>query len=84
MTRPAHMPFGAWPRGLSWEQAAAYAGVKPGKFSAEVKAGLWPKPEKRGSRSIFDRHLVDEAWDRRQAAEGGTDPLMEALNDRAN
>ena len=82
MTRLAQMPFGAWPRGLSWEQAAAYAGVSPGKFRGEVKAGLWPEPEKRGSRNVFDRHRIDEAWDNRQQAEGGADPLMEALSDR--
>ena len=79
MTRPAHMPFGAWPRGLSVLQAAAYAGVSPGKFQAEVKAGLWPKPETRGGRKIWDRCAIDEAWDRRQAAEGGSDQFMEAL-----
>lgn len=82
MTRPAQMPFGAWPRGLNWERAAAYVGVSPGKFRGEVEAGLWPKPEKRGGRMIFCRHQMDEAWDRRQAAEGGMDPLMEALDDR--
>ena len=82
MTRLAQMPYGAWPRGLSVLQAAAYAGVSPGKFQAEVKAGLWPKPETRGGRKIWDRRAIDEAWDNRQQAEGGADPLMEALNDR--
>ena len=82
MTRPAHMPFGAWPRGLSVLQAAAYAGVSPGKFQAEVKAGLWPKPETRGGRKIWDRRAIDEAWDSREAAGNSPDPLMEALNDR--
>ncbi len=79
MTRPARIPYGAWPRGLGEDQAAPYVGVSTNKFRAEVKAGLWPKPETRGGRKIWDRHRLDEAWDRRQT-EG--DPLMEALNDR--
>ena len=81
MTRPADIPYGAWPRGMSWERFAAYRGVSLNKLRAEVKAGLWPDPETTGGRQIFDRHRIDEAWDR-LAAEGKTDPLMEALDDR--
>ena len=73
------IPLGAWPRGLSCEQAAAYAGVCRNTFLTEVKKGLWPKPEARGSRKIWDRLAIDEAWDRRHDTEG--DPLMEALDD---
>ena len=77
MTRAARMiPY--WPRGLSADQAADYVGVSRNKFLAEVEAELWPKPERRGGRSIFDRFRLDEAWDRRQQNEG--DPFMEALN----
>ncbi len=79
MTRPARIPYGAWPRGLGEDQAAPYVGVSQNKFRAEVKAGLWPKPETRGSRKIWDRHRLDEAWDRRHETDG--DPLMEALDD---
>ncbi len=78
MTR-ARMPHGAWPRGLNCEQAATYVGVSPNTFLTEVKKGLWPKPEERGHRKIFDRYRMDEAWDRRYEFEG--DPLMEALDD---
>ncbi len=81
MTRAADIPYGAWPRGMSWERFASYRGVSLNKLRAEVKAGLWPEPETTGGRQIFDRHRIDEAWDRR-AAEGETDALMEALNDR--
>ena len=80
MTRATRMPYGAWPRGLSVDQAAAYAGVSPNKFLAEVEQGLWPKPETRGRRKIWDRCEIDEAWDQRHQSED--DPLMEALNDR--
>ena len=76
------IPYGAWPRGLSRAQAAAYAGVGETKFMAEVEDGLWPKPETRGGRSIWDRRRMDEAWDRRGGTEGEPDPLMEALDDR--
>ncbi len=41
------IPYGAWLRGLSRAQAAAYAGVSENKFAAEVEEGLWPKPETR-------------------------------------
>ncbi len=78
MTR-ARMPYGAWPRGLNCDQAAAYAGVCPNTFLTEVQKGLWPKPEARGHRKIWDRCRMDEAWDRRHEPEG--DPLMEALDD---
>ncbi len=76
----ARIPHGAWPRGLGCEQAAAYAGVSPNTFLAEVKKGLWPNPEERGHRRIWDRLAIDEALDRRHETEG--DPLMEALSDR--
>ena len=80
MTRPARMPFGAWPRGLRLEVAAAYRGVSPNKWLAEVKAKIWPEPETSGGRKIWDRHEIDKVWDQRHEAEG--DPLMEALDDR--
>ena len=81
MTRPADIPYGAWPRGMSWERFAAYRGVSLNKLRAEVKAGLWPDPETTGGRQIFDRHRIDEAWDRRQEMDGEGDPLMEDLDD---
>ncbi len=80
--RPARSPYGAWPRGLKVRLAAFYTGASENKFLAEVKAGLWPAPEERGRLRIWDRHRIDEAWDRRNEAEGDDDPLMEALNDR--
>jgi len=80
MTRRSDIPYGAWPRGLGLKRAAAYRGVSPNKWLAEVDAGLWPKPETSGGRKIWDRLAIDEAWDH-HVAEGKTDPLMEALND---
>ena len=75
------LPPSLAPRGLSRVQAAAYVGVSPNRFLAEVEAGLWPQPETRGRRKIWDRDRIDEAWDRRHQAEDETDPLMEALGD---
>ena len=82
MVRAPRPPFGAWPRGLKVMLAAFYTGVSVNKFLAEVKAGLWPAPEERGRLRIWDRQRIDEAWDRRNEAEGDDDPLMEALHDR--
>ena len=81
--RRVHMRHGAWPRGLNLELAAAYRGVAPNTFRAEVEAGLWPPPETRGGRKIFDRHAIDRAWDHRNGNEtkNGPDPFMEALDD---
>ena len=82
MTRAAHMPHGAWPRGLNCDLAAAYRGVSPNTFRAMVQAGTMPEPETYGHRKIWDRRKIDEAWDRQQNTEGEPDPLMEALDDR--
>ena len=78
MTR-AHIPHGAWPRGLRLPLAAAYRGVCDNTFLAQVEAGLMPLPEICGRMKIWDRHKIDQAWDRQD--ESGGDPLMEALND---
>lgn len=63
-TRAAALPPGLTPRFLSREQAAAYLGVSATVFDAEVAAGLWPQPARRGERAgrlTWDRHLID-AW----------------------
>ncbi len=81
MSLSPHIPYGAWPRGLSRGLAAAYAGVSENKFMAEVDEGLWPKAETRGGRKIWDRYAMDRAWDQRQGSGTERDPLMEALHD---
>lgn len=61
-----------WPRGLSEEQAAAYVGVSVGTFRSEVAAGIWPPPDRRGpdgKRKVWDRTLLDRAFDRRSSIE---------------
>jgi hypothetical protein len=57
----------AWPRFLSSAQAAAYVGVSPAVFQAEVKSGIWPKAVLRGAKRAlptWDRVMLDEASDR--------------------
>ena len=78
MTRATGIPCGAWPRGLGADRAAAYVGVSRNKFLAEVDAGLWPKAEQRGGRTIWDRERIDEAWDHQH--QSAVDPFMEAIN----
>jgi hypothetical protein len=44
------LPPGLVPLYLSCEQAAAYLGVSPATFTAEVAQGWWPGPIRRGAR----------------------------------
>ena len=65
----ADLPY--WPRWMSREQAASYVGVSPNVFDAEVKAGVWPKPQPRGARKskrprlTWDKRLLDRSSDLR-------------------
>ena len=61
--RPVAIPEGAWPRGLSRSQVAAYVGVSPSTFDAMVADGRMPKPKHIGARRVWDRRRVDEAFD---------------------
>lgn len=52
------------PRFLRAEQAAAYLGVSVDTFRAEVAAGMWPPPIRRGARTLtWDRLALDKAAD---------------------
>lgn len=52
------------PRFLRADQAAAYLGVSADTFKAEVAAGMWPQPIRRGSRTLtWDRQALDKAAD---------------------
>lgn len=56
-----------WPRCLGREQAAEYLSVSVSTFDAEVKAGYWPGPDRRGlkgGRVTWDRALLDATQDR--------------------
>jgi predicted DNA-binding transcriptional regulator AlpA len=51
------------PRGLSRTEAAAYVGVSPSLFDAMVKDGRMPRPKRINSRTVWDRHLLDQAFE---------------------
>ena len=55
---------GLAPRGLSREEAAAYIGIGATHFDKLVADGRMPAPRRLGSRAIWDRHDVDEAFER--------------------
>jgi excisionase family DNA binding protein len=51
------------PRGLSRTEAASYIGVSPSYFDQMVKDGRMPQPIRVGSRVLWDRRELDEAFD---------------------
>ncbi len=64
----------SWPRFLTRETAAVYLGVSVDVFDAEVRAGIWPVPQKRGGkggRLTWDRVLLDGAADRLSGVKEG-------------
>ena len=63
MNKPTdRLPGGLKPRGLTREQAAAYAGISPTRFDAARKKGEYPPPTLPGGR--YDKKLLKEAMDR--------------------
>jgi predicted DNA-binding transcriptional regulator AlpA len=51
------------PRGLSRQQAAEYIGISATKFDELVKDGRMPKPKQIDGRIVWDRVLLDEAFE---------------------
>jgi hypothetical protein len=51
------------PRGLSRLQAAEYIGVGATNFDRMVEDGRMPKPKRVDSRVLWDRVLLDEAFE---------------------
>lgn len=51
-------------RGLSREGAADYIGISASLFDEMVKDGRMPKPKRINSRTVWDLHAVDRAFDR--------------------
>ena len=52
------LPVSLPPRGLSREQVAAYVGISPSLFDTRM-----PAPKRINSRTVWDRFLLDEAFD---------------------
>jgi predicted DNA-binding transcriptional regulator AlpA len=51
------------PRGLSRTQAATYVGISPSLFDQMVRDRRMPQPKHINSRVVWDRRLLDEAFD---------------------
>jgi predicted DNA-binding transcriptional regulator AlpA len=59
----SRLPLSLAPRGLSRVQAAEYVGVGVTKFDEMVKDGRMPKPKQIDGRIVWDRVLLDEAFE---------------------
>ena len=57
------LPLSLPPRGLRRTQAAAYIGVSPTKFDEMVLQGTMPQPKEIGTRRLWDRQAIDEAFE---------------------
>lgn len=71
---PNRLPQGLAPLFLTLEQAAAYAGVSPDTFLAEVAAGLWPAPVRRGAKGTKQTWHRESLEAAARAITGGTPP----------
>ena len=57
------MVDGTWPLGLSSVQSAVYVGVGITLFNIMVADRRMPKPKRIGRRRVWDRRLLDAAFD---------------------
>jgi predicted DNA-binding transcriptional regulator AlpA len=57
------LPLSLAPRGLSRAQAAEYIGVGVTKFDETVEDRRMPKPKRIDGRTVWDRILLDEAFE---------------------
>ena len=55
--------------GLSRFEAAQYIGVSVGTFNLLVKQGIMPMPRKIGSRLIWSRYEIEEAFEKLKSAD---------------
>jgi predicted DNA-binding transcriptional regulator AlpA len=61
--RSVILPVSCPPRGLSRVESAAYVGVSPSLFDEMVKDGRMPHPKLINSRTVWDRHELDGAFE---------------------
>jgi hypothetical protein len=59
------------PRGLCRVHSAAYVGVSPSLFDQLVRDGRMPNPKLINSRTVWDRLMLDAAFDALPDKEGG-------------
>ena len=68
-TLPTSLP----PRGLNRGEAAAYVGISATLFDQMVGDGRMPKPKRINSRTVWDRHQLDRAFDALPDVDGSAD-----------
>ena len=73
----SRLPTSLAPRGLSRVQAAEYIGVGVTKFDEMVKDGRMPKAKQIDGRIVWDRVLLDEAFEALKDADAPTVPKNE-------
>ena len=61
-SRPLPLPPSLPPCGLSRSQAAAFVGVSVGTFDMMVNDGRMPGPRRIGTRKVWARTQVEEAF----------------------
>jgi predicted DNA-binding transcriptional regulator AlpA len=76
------LPVSLAPRGLSRVEAAAYIGVSTSLFDEMVRDGRMPRPKRINSRTVWDRHSIDAAF-QALPGEDTINPWDEALCGRA-
>jgi predicted DNA-binding transcriptional regulator AlpA len=51
------------PRALPRKSAAEYLGCSPSAFDDRVKSGVFPQPRLVGTKPVWDRHELDDAFE---------------------
>jgi len=77
------LPMSCPPRGLCRVEAAAYIGVSPSLFDEMVRDGRMPRPKIINTRTVWDRHQLDLAFETLPSKEHGITPLA-PINDWDN
>jgi predicted DNA-binding transcriptional regulator AlpA len=75
--RHSTLPPSIAPRGLSRLQAAEYIGIGATKFDEMVEDGRMPKPKRIDGRTVWDRVLLDDAFEALEDAGAPTAPNNE-------
>jgi hypothetical protein len=57
------LPRSLSPRGVNRVQASVYVGVSPSLFDEMIADGRMPKPKRVNTRTIWDVHQLDIAFD---------------------
>ena len=63
MRAPSPTRASIQPRGLSRTEAASYIGISPSLFDEMVKDGRMPRPKRINHRTVWDRLVLDEAFE---------------------